>query len=92
MTCASFLAQAQFTSRLGRFQVDQVKGCVPLTIKVTILSPWKCDGTNPCDAQYEGVPPSKSLINPPDFVYTYTTAGTFTLEVVSKPRCVKLAP
>jgi gliding motility-associated-like protein len=82
MTCVSSVAQAQFTSRLGRFQVDQVKGCVPLTVKVTILSPWKCDGANPCDAQYEGIPPSRSLINPPDFTYSYTTSGTFTLKVL----------
>jgi gliding motility-associated-like protein len=78
MTCASFLAQAQFTSRLGRFKVDQVKGCVPLTVTITIISPWKCDGANPCDMFFGETTAGQNLT----FTHTYTTSGSFLLKIL----------
>jgi gliding motility-associated-like protein len=71
-------AQAQYTSRLGRFRVDQKKGCAPFTINVTILAPAKCDGSNPCDMDYESNNKPQSLT----FSHTYTQAGTFLLKIL----------
>ncbi len=71
-------AQAQHTSRLGRFNVDQVKGCAPLTVTVTINSPFVCDGANPCDMDFEGNNSFQSLT----FTYTYTKPGNYLLRIL----------
>ena len=71
-------AQGQYTSRLGRFQVDQVKGCAPLTVTVTVISPFVCDGSNPCDMDYEGNNSFQSLT----FTYTYTKPGSYLLRIL----------
>jgi gliding motility-associated-like protein len=74
----NWLASAQFTSRLGRFQVDQVKGCAPLTVTVTVIAPFVCDGANPCDMDYEGNNNFESLT----FTHTYTQPGNYLLRIL----------
>src|SRR3954463_5885021 len=71
------VAQAQFSSRLGRFQVDQIEGCSPLTVNITINPPAKCDGSNPCDMFFGETINGQNLT----FTHTYTQAGTFSLRV-----------
>jgi gliding motility-associated-like protein len=67
-------AGAQFTSRLGRFQVDQRKGCAPFQITVTAAM---CTGVNDCLMNFTG---AAWLQN--QFTFTYTTPGTYTLTVL----------
>ena len=71
-------AQAQYTSRLGRFEVNEVKGCVPLTVNVTIISPFVCDAANPCDMDFEGNNNFESLT----FTHTYTQPGSYLLRIL----------
>ncbi|MEX2233341.1 MAG: gliding motility-associated C-terminal domain-containing protein [Cyclobacteriaceae bacterium] len=71
-------AQAQYTSRLGRFQVNEVKGCAPFTVNVTIIAPFVCDGANPCDMDFEGDSTFQSLT----FTYTYNQPGTYLLRIL----------
>lgn len=70
--------RAQYTSALGRFQVDQVKGCVPFTVNVTIIAPFVCDAPNPCDMDFEGNSQFQSLT----FTHTYTQPGTYRLRIL----------
>jgi hypothetical protein len=54
LSCFGLLSHAQpYVSDLGRFEVDQAKGCVPLTINVTIRPPNVCNGASPCEMDYE---------------------------------------
>lgn len=69
---------AQYTSDLNRFQVDQVKGCAPFTVNVTIVAPFVCDGANPCDMDFEGNGVFQSLT----FTHTYTVPGTYRLRIL----------
>jgi len=66
--------QGQFTSRLGRFQVDQRKGCAPFQVTVTAAL---CTGVNDCLMNFTG---AAWLQN--QFTFTYTTPGTYTLTVL----------
>lgn len=74
----NWCALAQSPSRLGRFQVNEVKGCAPFTVNVTILPPFVCDGANPCDMDYEGNGMFQSLT----FTYTYNKPGTYLLKIL----------
>lgn len=65
----------QYTSRDGNFQVDQIKGCAPLTINVTV-SPTLCGPGVPCEFFYEGDPIQNV------FTYQYTEPGNYTLRVL----------
>ena len=50
-------AQAQYTSRLGRFRVDQIRGCAPLTITITstnLITTGECTAGKPCLMDYLG--------------------------------------
>lgn len=71
-------AEAQFGSRLNRFQVNQVKGCVPFTVTVTINAPFVCDAANPCDMDFEGNNNFRSLT----FTHTYNQPGTYSLRIL----------
>jgi gliding motility-associated-like protein len=86
---AGFLAQAQpYNSRLGRFQVDQKRGCAPFTITLTNLLPGTCvPGTSPCAIDYENT--GNFVTNPP-VTHTYTTAGTYKLSVLYQSLAVQL--
>lgn len=65
-------------SRLGRFEVNEVKGCAPFTVNVTILAPFVCNGANPCDMDFEGNNTFRSLT----FTYTYTQPGKYLLRIL----------
>ncbi len=74
--CAA-LAQP-YISDLGRFEVDQVKGCAPLAVNVTIRPPFICNGANPCDMDFENNNMFQSLT----FSHTYTQPGTYILRIL----------
>jgi gliding motility-associated-like protein len=71
-------ASAQVVSRLGRFEVNESKGCAPFTVTVTILPPFICDGANPCDMDFEGDGNFQSLT----FTHTYNEPGSYLLRVL----------
>lgn len=74
------MAHAQYVSRLGKFQVDQKKGCAPFTVTITdtnLLTTGECTALKPCNMDYEGKGQQQNL-----FTYTYTTPGTFKLSVL----------
>lgn len=78
----ALLAQAQYTSRLGRFKVDQIRGCAPFTMNITnanLITVGECAGGKPCLMDYLGNNPS-----PPTnlFTFTYNTPGTYKLSVL----------
>ncbi len=79
-------AKAQYTSRLGRFTVDQVRGCAPFTINITSTSfPGNlgCTPGTPCIMSFDGTnncPPNASCQNILQF--TYNTPGTYKLSVL----------
>ncbi len=71
----------QYASRLGRFQVDQVRGCAPFTITITntnLITTGECTPGKPCLMDYQGNNnPQQNL-----FTFTYTTPGTYKLSVL----------
>jgi gliding motility-associated-like protein len=74
----SVCAHAQFSSRLGRFQVNQIKGCAPLTINVTgYTAPFACDGSTPCDF-FNGV----NAIGQNLTSFTFTQPGTYNFRIL----------
>lgn len=71
----------QYTSRLGRFKVDQVKGCAPFTITITdtnVITSGDCTPGKPCLMDFEG----KGATSTNTFTYTYTTPGTYKLSIL----------
>jgi gliding motility-associated-like protein len=75
-----YLSGAQYISRLGRFQVDQRKGCAPFTVTITnanLVTTNQCTGANPCLMNFTGTNQQQNL-----FTFTYTTPGTYTLSVL----------
>ena len=78
--CLTSLAQSPYKSRLGRFQVDQKKGCAPFTVTIidtNLITTGDCTPGKPCEMNYEGKGQQQNL-----FSYTYTTPGTFKLTVL----------
>jgi gliding motility-associated-like protein len=74
----SFCAQAQFTSRLGRFQVNQIEGCAPLTINITSYpTVLKCDASTPCDF-FQGT----TAIGQNLSTFTFTQPGTYSFRIL----------
>jgi gliding motility-associated-like protein len=73
-------SQAQFVSRLGRFQVDQVRGCVPFTITFTNILAGECSGLKPCLIDFLGN--NLQVPGTPTQLFTYLQAGTFKLSVL----------
>lgn len=67
-----------YNSNLGRFRVDQVKGCAPLTVNIAINGGFQCDGANPCDMDFGDGGGFQNLT----FSHTYTQPGTYTLRVL----------
>ncbi|MBS1508783.1 MAG: gliding motility-associated C-terminal domain-containing protein [Bacteroidetes bacterium] len=84
--CVALVAQAQYVSRLGRFQVDQIRGCAPFTITITntnLVTTGDCTPGKPCIMSFDGTtncPPNTSCQN--IFQFTYTTPGTYKLSVL----------
>ncbi len=76
------IAYAQpYTSRLGRFQVDQVKGCAPFTVTITttnVITTGECTSGKPCLMDFEG----KNQQQQNQFTFAYTTPGTYKLSVL----------
>jgi gliding motility-associated-like protein len=69
----SFLLQAQYTSRLGKFQVDQIRGCSPFTVNITttnLITTGECTNAKPCNMDFEGNNNQKQNT----FTYTYTNS------------------
>jgi gliding motility-associated-like protein len=78
LLCIALGSQAQTNSRLGRFRVDQTRGCAPFTVNITINPPSVCNSTNSCDMFFGDTSTSQNLT----FSHTYTQAGTFMLQIV----------
>ena len=72
---------AQYSSRLGRFQVDEVKGCAPLTVTIlstNLITTGECTAGKPClMSAGDGTAQQQN-----QFTITYPQAGTFTLSVL----------
>ncbi len=67
-----------YVSALGRFQVDQIKGCAPLTITLTNLLAGNCDAANPCSMDYQGNGQQSTNL----FAFQYDTPGVYQLRVL----------
>lgn len=86
IVCAGLASQAQYVSRLGRFQVDQIRGCAPFTINITntnLITTGDCTPGKPCIMSFDGTtncPPNASCQN--IFQFTYLTPGTYKLSVL----------
>jgi gliding motility-associated-like protein len=77
------IAQAQYNSRLGRFQVDQKKGCAPFKVTITttnLITTGECTPGKPCLMDFEGKVPPVQQQNV--FTFTYNTPGTYKLSVL----------
>ena len=71
-------AYAQHTSAMGRFNVDEVKGCAPFFVTVTINAPFVCNSSNSCDMDFEGNGTFQSLT----FTHTYNQPGKYNLKIL----------
>ncbi|MBL7856867.1 MAG: gliding motility-associated C-terminal domain-containing protein [Cyclobacteriaceae bacterium] len=77
-SCTTLVLRGQPYPSVGnRFEVDQKKGCAPLTVLVTIKPPSVCNGANPCDMDFEGNNQFQSLT----FTHTYTQPGKYKLRI-----------
>jgi gliding motility-associated-like protein len=77
LVAVAWMTNAQpYVSDLGRFEVDQKKGCASLTVNVTIRPPFVCSGASPCEMFFEGTPQQN------DFTHTYTQPGTYLLRIL----------
>lgn len=73
------VAQAQpYVSVGGRFQVDQIRGCAPLTVTLTNLLAGNCTPGNPCSMDYQGN--GQQTLNL--FTFQYNTPGIYQLRVL----------
>lgn len=71
----------QFVSQGGRFEVDNRKGCVSLTVTITnanLITTGFCTGLNPCEMNWGDGSPVQTNV----FTHTYTQPGTYTLSVL----------
>lgn len=70
-----------YTSRLGRFRMDEIKGCAPLTVTIldaNLITVGQCDAGDPCDMTWgDGSPVVQNV-----FTHTYTQPGTYTLRIL----------
>ncbi len=91
--CQAALAQSPYKSRLGRFQVDQKKGCAPFTVTIidtNLITSGDCTLGKPCDMDFNfkvGINCVDKILIPKDcgqnkFSYTFTTPGTYILRVL----------
>jgi gliding motility-associated-like protein len=72
---------AQYTSRLGRFQVDEIKGCAPFTVTIidtNLITVGECTAGKPC-LMTAG---NNTLPLQNQFTIIYPQAGTFKLSVL----------
>ena len=76
---SAVLAQP-YVSRLGRFQVDQVRGCAPFTVTITdtnLETTDECTADHPCNMDSGDGDKQQNK-----FTFTYNTPGTYTLSVL----------
>lgn len=84
MGCVFFFSLpsfGQYTSRLGRFQVNEIKGCAPFTVIITnanLVTTGECTSGKPCLMDYQGNNQQQQNL----FSFTYTTSGVYTLSVL----------
>ncbi len=76
----SMTASAQYTSKGGKFQVDQIEGCAPLTLNITSTNPPCGSGAGqvPCVMYFENSTTGQNL----QFSHTYLQPGTYTLQIL----------
>ncbi len=67
-----FTANSQYSSTLGRFEVDQISGCAPFDITITNLLGASC----PCDVRFGDGAAGQGV-----YTHTYNTAGTYLIEI-----------
>ncbi|MGC3948560.1 MAG: gliding motility-associated C-terminal domain-containing protein [Chryseolinea sp.] len=74
-----------YASTRGLFEVDQIRGCAPLTVNINILPPNACNGSTPCEMDFE--PP---MWGEPQNVFThvYNQPGTYTLSILFQTKGV----
>ncbi|MFN7260064.1 MAG: T9SS type B sorting domain-containing protein [Cyclobacteriaceae bacterium] len=80
MVFSVIAGQAQYVSRKGRFQVDQVRGCARFTITITnanLITVDECTGGKPCLMDFLG----NNTQQQNQFTFTYTNPGTYKLSV-----------
>jgi hypothetical protein len=80
MLFSAIAGQAQYVSRLDRFQVDQVRGCAPFTITITntnLITSGECTPGKPCLMDFLG----NNTQQQNQFTFTYTNPGTYKLSV-----------
>lgn len=80
MVFSATVVQAQYVSRLGRFQVDQVRGCAPFTITITnanLITVGECTPGKPCLMDFLG----NNTQQQNQFTFTYANPGTYKLSV-----------
>ncbi len=85
------LAQAYaqpYTSRQGKFRVNERKGCAPFTVTFETLLPGGC-GTNPCVIDFlgDGFTAGPDNRNTSPATFTYNTPGTYSLRVCYSNQC-----
>ncbi len=72
---------AQYTSGpVGRFQVDEIKGCAPLTVTIlntNLTTTGQCDADDVCDMTW-----GDGTVQQNSFTHTYTQPGTYTLTIL----------
>jgi gliding motility-associated-like protein len=80
VTCSTI--NGQHPSKDGRFQVDNIVGCAPFTVNVSIVTPNECSATVPCEFFHGtgGADPIQKVAN--SFSQIYTQPGTYTLRVL----------
>jgi len=77
LTGLAFTVNAQFVSDGGRFRVDKIKGCVPLTVTLEAIAPNLCDASNSCSMIF-----GDGAIELLTFTHVYTVPGVYEMEVV----------
>jgi gliding motility-associated-like protein len=74
-------SHAQYVSRLGRFQVNEKKGCAPFTVTIqdaNLITTGECTAGKPClMSAGDGTAQQQN-----QFTITYPQAGTYTLSVL----------
>lgn len=72
---------AQYLSRLGRFKVNEIKGCAPFTVTIldtNVTTTGECTAGKPCLMSAD----TNSARQQNQFTITYPQAGTFKLSVL----------
>ena len=75
-----FSAEAQYSSENGLFTVDEINGCVGLTVTITNNNPV-CDCiVCACNFDYNG--DGNYTVQPNRYQYTYNAPGTYRMEIL----------